>query len=126
MDLSKAATFQRAKSRVEGEDISHIIIFIPLTMANMKEAIDNALEKVPGAVALVDGVLYQRMYIFILYDQVGFIIEGTPLIDPSLAKGPLPSSHMICRLDGSGKVEEFSYVTKDEYGKVKAEAVGAD
>ena len=29
VDLSQAATFQRGQSKVEGEDVKHIIIFIP-------------------------------------------------------------------------------------------------
>jgi hypothetical protein len=54
----------------------------------MKEAIDQAIESKPGAVALVDGVVYQKIwYIPYIYGQSGFTVEGTPLIDPALTGG---------------------------------------
>jgi hypothetical protein len=53
IDLSHAATFQRAQTRVEGRDVVHIILFIPTGIVNLKEAIDRAIGSVPGAVALV-------------------------------------------------------------------------
>ena len=57
MDLSKAGTYKRGANRVRGEDTQMIIIFIPTASApNVKEATDRAIESVPGAVALVDGV----------------------------------------------------------------------
>jgi hypothetical protein len=57
IDLSRSADFRRAQQRVKGKDEAMIIIFIPTGVPNMKEAIDRALESVPGAVALVDGVV---------------------------------------------------------------------
>ena len=85
IDWSKAATFNRASARVEGEDKVHIICFIPTGVPNMKEAIDRAIESKPGGVALVDGVVYQKSwYIPLIYGQVSYVVDGTPLVDPSL------------------------------------------
>lgn len=85
VDWSKAAMFNRAPRRVEGKDTAHIIIFIPTGIPNMKEAIDRAIESQPGGVALVDGVVYSKFWwIPYIYGQSSYVVEGTPLIDPTL------------------------------------------
>jgi hypothetical protein len=86
IDLSKGADFKRGPTRVHGEDLKHIII-IPAGHPNAKEAMDNAIESVPGAVALLDGVLNHNFwYIPYIYGQESYDVEGTPLIDPLLLK----------------------------------------
>jgi len=88
IEWSKAGTYKRATTRTTGKDTSYIIIFIPTGQPNMKEAIDRAIEPVPGAVALVDGVLYSNFwYIPYIYGESSYVVEGTPLIDPSLIGG---------------------------------------
>jgi len=120
IDLTKGATFQRAQSRVKGEDSAAIIIFIPTGVPNMKTAIDKAIESVPGAIALLDGVLSQQSFWVILFGQYGYIVEGTPLIDPALAgHSQLPSNRIISRLDKKGNVVETKYVTEAEFESVK-------
>jgi hypothetical protein len=122
VDLSKAGSFTRAKDRAVGEDLVHIIIIIPTGVPNMKEATDRAIESVKGGVALVDGVLYSKAW-WILYGQQSYVIEGTPLVDPALAaQDPLPANHIVCQIDKKGEVEKVSYVTKEEYGKVRKDA----
>ena len=87
IDWSRAAEYQRNNKRVDGEDVFHIIIFIPTKMnITIEDAVDQALEKVPGAVALVDAVLRSKFfYIPYIYGQSAYIIEGSVLIDPKLA-----------------------------------------
>ena len=120
VDLSRAASFQRGKARVEGIDKVHIIIFIPIGGPNMKEAIDRALEKVPGAIALVDGVVYSyAWYIPYIYGQSMFVVEGLPLIDPSLASADRKSDYVIGKLDGAGDIEELRFVSGTEYEGVR-------
>ena len=119
VDMSKSNTFERGKSRVEGKDIAYIILFIPTGVPNMKEAIDKALEKVPGAVALVDGVVSSKVVYFLLGGMTGYVVEGTPLIDPSLASNELKSNFMICKADKNGEVSSLEYVTEKEYNKIK-------
>ncbi len=88
VDWSKAETFVRASARVEGRDTTHIIIFIPTGVPNMKEAIDRAIESTPGGVALVDGVVYSKFWwIPYIYGRTSYVVEGTPLIDPALNGG---------------------------------------
>ncbi len=72
-NLSKAPT------RVKGVDKAHFILFIPLGSPNLKEAIDKAIEKYPGAVALADGVVKSKFMDFLLYGQTSYVVEGTPL-----------------------------------------------
>jgi len=122
IDLSKAATFQRGANRTEGIDTAHIIIFIPTGNPNLKEAIDRAIEAVPGAVALLDGVVTSSFYFIpLIYGEANFAVEGTPLIDPALApkRAEATSPYMIAALDKSGQVATFKYVSRSEYDVVK-------
>ncbi|MFA6051538.1 MAG: hypothetical protein WC762_03005 [Methylobacter sp.] len=87
IDLSHGADFKRAPTRVKGEDRKSIIILIPTGEPNAKEAMDNAIESVPGAVGLVDGVITKSgWYIPYVYGQIWYEVEGTPLIDPATLK----------------------------------------
>lgn len=86
IDWSRAAEYKRDNRKVDGENARHIIIFIP-TKGNItiEDAVDQALEKVPGAVALVDVVLRSKFfYIPYIYGKQAFIVEGSVLIDPKL------------------------------------------
>lgn len=69
----------KGDKRVEGKDLSHTVLFIPLGSPNLKEAIDKAIESVPGAIGLVDGVVKQKSWWAFLYGQNSYIVEGTPL-----------------------------------------------
>ncbi|MDO9160903.1 MAG: hypothetical protein Q8N35_06220 [Methylococcaceae bacterium] len=88
MDLSRGADFTRSPNRTKGEDRKSIIILFPTGVPNAKEAMDKAIESVPGAVGLVDGVITQHSwYIPYIYGESWVEVEGTPLIDPALKKG---------------------------------------
>ena len=120
IDLAKGASFERGKSRVEGEDTVYIIIFIPTGTPNIKEAVDRAIESVPGAIALLDGVLYSKAWwIPYIFGKSTYVVEGTPLIDPSLVSAKLQSNYIISILDKKGNVIETKYVSKAEYESIK-------
>ena len=94
IDLSKGANFKRGTNRVVGKDLTPG--GFGGTMApNMKTAIDRAIESVPGTVALVDGVVSQ------IYGSwsMGYMVEGTPLIDPTLLENAIPTP----KLDRRGR-----------------------
>ena len=74
----KGTEFQKATSRVKGVDSKWSVLFVP-GVPNMKEAIDRAIEQYPGAVALTDGVVYQKSWTCFLVGQNKYIVEGTPL-----------------------------------------------
>jgi hypothetical protein len=120
VDLSRAAKFTRSKTRTEGTDMVHIIIYVPLGVPNMKEAIDRALEKVPGAVALVDGVVYNKHWWAIIYGQDMYVVEGTPLIDPSLTDNntEMPN-YLLVKLNSKGEIKEYKEIDKNTYQVIK-------
>jgi len=121
VDLSEIGKYQRGSDRVIGEDIAHIIIFIPTGIPNLKEAIDRAIEVVPGAVALVDGVVYRTdFYIPFLYGQAKYLVEGTPLIKPSdLSK--LPSKNIVVSYNSDKNEFVVSYLNDSEFSSLKQE-----
>lgn len=87
IDLSRGAEFKRSPVRVKGEDRKSIIIFIPTGEPNVKEAMDRAIEKTPGAIGLLDGVVTRHgWYIPYIYGEAWYEVEGTALIDPNLEK----------------------------------------
>ena len=87
VDLSKGADFKRGPTRVKGEDTRSIIVFVPTGQPSAKTAMDKAIESVPGAVALTDGVITAHWWwIPYIYGQNKVEVEGTPLIDPNIEK----------------------------------------
>lgn len=123
IDLARASSFSRGKSRVQGEHSAAIIIFIPTGVPSVKTAIDRAIESVPGAVALVDGVVTEKSWWFI-FGMSGYVVEGTPLIDSSLASAEMKSNFMIAKLNRDGSVKDFRYVSEEEYTKVHNRYLG--
>ncbi|MBN2893674.1 MAG: hypothetical protein JXL97_17525 [Bacteroidales bacterium] len=116
VDLSKASTFKRANVRANGEDGVYWLITIPLGFPNLKEAIDRAIESTPGAIALVDGVVYSKSWWAILTGYSSYVVEGTPLIDPSLAfnSKDIPTYGKI-ELDKNGEVKRIENISSTEY-----------
>lgn len=79
--IDDSGNYQKLDTRIEGEDLSHMVIFIPLGLPDVKEAIDNTIEQVPGCVGLADAVMYHTwFYIPYIYGQFRYIIEGTPIV----------------------------------------------
>ena len=121
VDFSKADTFERGNTRVEGQDRIHWIVIIPTGQVNIKEAIDRAIESTPGCVALLDGVIYSKYwYLPFVYGQQTVTIEGTPLIDPSFVfnSEEIPSFGKL-ELDKNGEIKRAEYVTPTEYFVLK-------
>ena len=85
----------------------------------MKTAIDKAIESVPGGIALLDAVLSMKAWWFI-FGQSGYVVEGTPLIDPALKLSvKLPSNYIFSKLDKTGNVVETKYLSKAEFEATK-------
>lgn len=124
VDISALATAKRAGNRITGEDLVHVIIFIPTGVPNLKEAIDRTIESTPGAVALVDGVVYFRSWMIpLLYGQSAYIVEGTPLLMGSRSPAPRASAspqhkgshYIVSRYDSATKSYQSKNVTKQEF-----------
>jgi len=90
VDLSRMGEYEKSAVRVRGKDYIPLFLFFGTDRdPDLKEAIDDALNEVPGAVALIDGVIYKRDWWFI-FGEDSLIIEGTPLIDPKVVTPPAP------------------------------------
>lgn len=120
VDLSRMGEYERSGKRVKGKDSAHFIIIIPTGIPNMKEAIDRAIESVPGAVALVDGVAYSKFFWAILYAQESYIFEGEALIDPDLASAQEPvEPYTVIKLDKKGDIKNKEILNEEEYLAMK-------
>jgi hypothetical protein len=113
IDWSRAAEFTRS-NRVEGEDMYRMIIIFPTkTSYSIDSAVDNALQKIPGAVALVDAVVVQKMIVIpYIYGEVGYHIQGTVLVDPQLALSNGDSTNYLVFYSKDGK--DFKEITVSE------------
>ena len=83
MDLKHTAGYTTTYNvRSKGEDKKHIIIFFPTGIPDMKEAIDNAIEKNgPNCVGLSNATLERKwLYIPFIYGQESFVAEGDPIM----------------------------------------------
>lgn len=69
--------------RLTGRDTIHVITFIPTgAYPDMKEAMDNAIEKSPGAVALSNVTIKRgQWYIPFIYGQDYYEVEGNPVYE---------------------------------------------
>ena len=105
VELSRMDNLQRTGDRVEGEDQKFVIFVVPIGLPDVKEAIDRAIEKHPGAVALADGVLhYKYFYIPFIWGWSSYVVEGTPLVDAASPAAPagLRSGPGIAPRSGAG------------------------
>jgi hypothetical protein len=117
IDWSRASEFTRRNQWVDGQDICHIIIFFPTKFnVTVEDAVDNALEKVPGAVALIDAVLRSKyFYIPYIYGRSGFYIEGTVLVDPKLAMIDEETTRYLAFYTEDGKDFKKKVLSEAEY-----------
>lgn len=115
IDYSKLPDYKRMNGRVVGEDKAHIIILIPTGSPDTKEAIDKAIEAVPGCVALVDVILERGgFYIPLLYGQSWITIEGTPLVDQKVAQLETGNNYFIAEFGEDGNMTSKS-VSRSEF-----------
>jgi hypothetical protein len=85
IELSKMGTYKRTPTKIKGKDVSHTIVFIPTKLnVNIEDAVDDALSKIPGAVAMINVVFRYVSWYVPLYGQTKYTVEGELLIDPSL------------------------------------------
>jgi len=121
LDVAKMSQLERAGARQTGKDTTYVIIFIPIGLPDLKGAIDRALEKVPGAVALADGVVRAKSMWFVLFGFNSIIVEGTPLIDPTLLRSgdTRPSDFMVSYIDPASKDSRVAYLSEPEFRQVR-------
>ena len=103
----------------------HWIIIVPTGIVDVKNALDKAIESTPGCVAILDGVVYHKYWwIPYIYGQESFVIEGTPLIDPSLVKNDseMPAYGKI-ELDKNLEIKSVSSLSAANYTILKNKVV---
>jgi hypothetical protein len=61
---------------VQGEDVAHIIVFIPTGTPTLKTAMDNALDQGAGDVLTDVRIETWNFYIPLLYGQNGWSVKG--------------------------------------------------
>ncbi|GMO67586.1 MAG: hypothetical protein Ta2A_15730 [Treponemataceae bacterium] len=118
IDWSRASEFKRYNKKVTGKDIYHIIILIPTKMTvSIEDAVDKAIEQVPGGVALIDAVVRSKYFYFpYIYGNGGYIVEGSVLIDPRLASADTESeTNYLVFYPNKEKKFVGKSVTEEEY-----------
>ena len=83
MDLKHTAGYTTTYNvRSKKKKKKHVIIFFPTGIPDMKEAIDNAIEKNgPNCVGLANATLERKwFYIPFIYGQESFVAEGDPIM----------------------------------------------
>ena len=86
-DLTIATTknlpqkFEMVGNEIEGKDCANMFLFIPIGVLNpsIEGALDDALEKVPEADAMVDATIHQTTLFTLLFNQNCFRIKGSPI-----------------------------------------------
>lgn len=87
MDIKDSLHKVDYTTRLVGKDTKHVIFFFPTGIPNMKEAMDNAIEKTPNAVGLSNvTVKLGNWYIPLLYGQHYYEIEGNPIFEDDSKK----------------------------------------
>ncbi len=126
IEWSRANEYRRANKRVEGVDMKQIIIIIPTGVPNAKQALDRAIESIPGAVALVDGVLTNKFwYIPYIYGQSSYIVEGTPLIDTKVASVSSVSDFYISEINKDGSLKQTRTVGAVEFAEFRSRIIAS-
>ncbi|MFI3278342.1 MAG: hypothetical protein SNH13_00575 [Rikenellaceae bacterium] len=77
--IDGVSTLKSGEIKVKGQDAKYMFLTIPLGTPDLKEAVDDAIEKAPGAVALSNGVVYTSWWYAILTGCTKYVVVGTPL-----------------------------------------------
>jgi hypothetical protein len=126
IEWNRAAEYTRGGERVEGADTVHFILFISTKASiDMQTAVDDALDQIPGSVAIVDAVLALRSWSVLVYGQTSYIVTGSALVDPVLAGNIVESeqpaatgtdTYLVFSYNDDGVMEKRA-VTAEEYAE---------
>ncbi len=125
IEFNKLSLLEKSDKKTRGEDKASIIVFIPTKNIKIDQAITNTIDGIPGCVALLDGVVYSKYWwIPYIYGEQKFVIEATPLIDPS-TKSTTTSyiEYGRVKLDKNGEFKSLESISKDEYVSEKNQII---
>lgn len=117
IELDKLSLLTKSATRTKGEDKASIIIFIPTRTIKIDQAISNTIDGIPGCVALLDGVVYSKVWwIPYIYGESKYVIEATPLIDKSISESSkaLPKYGKVT-LEKNGDFKSIISISEAEY-----------
>ena len=117
IELEKFSSLKKSSEKTTGEDKASLIIFIPTRTIKIDQAITNTIDAIPGCVALMDGTVYSKFWwIPYIYGEQKFVIEATPIIDPSFSQSSsnLPKYGRIL-IDKEGNVETIESITENTF-----------
>jgi hypothetical protein len=116
IEIEKLSFLKKSSEKAKGEDKAHIIVVIPSKTVKIDQAITNTIDKIPGCIALVDGVVTSKLwYIPYLYGQQRIVIEATPLIDTSLVKSSKLTKYGKIFLNKKGEIKSFQAISDVEF-----------
>jgi hypothetical protein len=118
IDFEKLSKSKLGSKRTSGEDMKLIVIVIPAGIPNLKTAVDKAIEAVPGCIALSDVAVYNKgFYIPLVIGSNGYVVEGTPIIDPSSSTGgPSPK---VVRVDMTNQTAQVLNLSSRELSDLR-------
>lgn len=117
ISIERLSLLEKSSEKTIGEDKTNIIILVPTRKTKIDKAITNTIDGIPGCVALLDGVVYSKLwYIPYIYGRQKYVVEATPLIDTSIDKSLklLPKYGKIL-LDKNGKIKSMKSISKEEF-----------
>lgn len=118
VDISRLGEFAKSSEKVATKSFNAKGIFIKDSKLSdgyvLENALDSALEQIPGAVALVDAKVQYFHSKKVGREQWGYKFEGTALIDNSLAeKTDFDNNDIFFICDDSG--EKVTFLTEKEF-----------
>ncbi len=104
MDIKSAHYRVDTHQRVMGRDTVHIVSFVPTALfPNLKEAMDNAIEQAPGAVALSDMTIKRGWWwIPMIYGRDYIEVEGNPVYEEETGAAASTGSGYTAGTAGAG------------------------
>lgn len=117
IEFGKLSSMEKSTKRTTGEDKASIIVVVPTRSIKIDQAISNTINGIPGCIALLDGVVYSKFWwIPYIYGEQKFVIEATPLVDPSFSQTSKSApGYGKVLLDKEGKFESFELISEAEY-----------
>lgn len=128
VDISNLGNFKRSATKIETKKLSKITLFTEEDLRGnyqLENALDSALENIPGATVMVDAKLHYIIKKRPCSTRYGYVFEGTALIDPTLAAAAKEETSLNT-LNGEDElffIEEDGVqkqVSKDEYNNLIA------
>lgn len=128
VDLSRLGEMQRMPEKTETKKYNARFLFIKYSKISdsyvLENALDSALESIPGAVALVDAKVqyYKRTGFLGITGKWGYKFEGTALIDSAIfGESNLPTDNGTIFVISNETDGKLAFVTEKEFNSVLAE-----